>query len=155
MTLTPNFLPVGSIVEYDYKNELGKMPVVVYGIHPPTPQKEPRLDGKWLVDIWVDGTTYITTPIDDISPIPLTPEILTEWCNFCVKDMGSSRLFYIGVNPITHDYLFDLTWLDKPELINSPNAPFYRNGAHHIYFLHQLQHLYSALTQTVLPITIK
>ena len=59
MQLTPEFLPVGSIVEYNYNNELGKMPVVVYGTHPPAPRKQPLLDGKWPVDIWVDGTTYI------------------------------------------------------------------------------------------------
>ena len=52
--LQPHELQVGSIVEYNYKNELGKMPVVIYGIHPPTPQKQPHLDSKWLVDIWVD-----------------------------------------------------------------------------------------------------
>ena len=39
MQLTPEFLPVGSIVEYNYNNELGKMPVVVYGTHPPAPRK--------------------------------------------------------------------------------------------------------------------
>ena len=135
MTLTPNFLPVGSIVEYNYKNELGKMPVVVYGIHPPTPQKDTRLDGKWLVDIWVDGTTYITTPIDDISPIPLTPEILTEWCSFKKVEENQYRLgFKLLVNR-------DGKWFDYGSNVQ-------------IDYLHELQLLFAA-HKTVLPITIK
>ncbi len=147
MTLTPNFLPVGSIVEYDYKNELGKMPVVVYGIHPPTPQKEPRLDGKWLVDIWVDGTTYITTPIDDISPIPLTPEILTEWCGF---EDTNGYLYKRDINSQTI-----LNWDEETGLYLVDDEDNDLKEFDGIQFLHQLQHLYSALTQTVLPITIK
>jgi len=156
MTLTPNFLPVGSIVEYNYKNELGKMPVVVYGIHPPTPQKDTRLDGKWLVDIWVDGTTYITTPIDDISPISLTPEILTEWCGF-EKIIGTEDEFIFKDEESRT--ILELTEFYK----QGGRGVFYSNypnlDAHtciaYVEFLHQLQHLYSALTQTVLPITIK
>ena len=157
MTLTPNFLPVGSIVEYDYKNELGKMPVVVYGIHPPTPQKEPRLDGKWLVDIWVDGTTYTTTPIDDISPIPLTPEILTEWCGFEKESDMSEKdatwtIKYVGFTCV-HDERDEIGIFANGG--NSFTVLFNEQTLTVITHLHQLQHLYSALTQTVLPITIK
>lgn len=152
MTLTPNFLPVGSIVnpisgDHRFNKPLKEVYCRIVSIN------ETSCEVKQVNDD-SDASPW-KFHLTNIAGIPLTPEILTDWCNFCVKDMGSSRLFYIGVNPITHDYLFDLTWLDKPELINSPNAPFYRNGAHHIYFLHQLQHLYSALTQTVLPIQIK
>ena len=84
-------------------------------------------------------------------PIPLTEEWLIKF-GFEKLDSSSCIVYHIGHNEITHDWLFDLTWLKKPELINSPNAPFYKNGRHTIYYVHQLQNLYFALTGEELTI---
>jgi len=154
MQLTPEFLPVGSIVEYNYNNEFGKMPVVIYGTYPPTPQKEPRLDGKWLVDIWVDGTTYITAPIDDISPIPLTEKILTDWCG-AGKLSGKHDEFGIVFEN-------DGVLLEFGEMLNDGRAVFYYNLPDttlfkcivSIHYLHELQLICAAL-KLALPIQIK
>lgn len=83
--------------------------------------------------------------------IPLTEEWLLKF-GFEKKESTTCNLWHIGINQITHDYLFDLTWLINPELINAPNAPFYRNGGHIIYYVHQLQNLYFALTNEELTI---
>ena len=157
MKLTPEFLPVGSIVEYNYNNEFGKMPVVIYGTQPPMPRKEPRFDGKWLVDIWVDGTTYITAPLDDCKPIPLTEKILTDWCGFVIENELTEKdatwtLKYIGFTCV-HDERDEIGIFANGG--NSFTVLFNEQTLTVITHLHQLQHLYSALTQTVLPIQIK
>ena len=79
------------------------------------------------------------------SPIPITEELLIM-AGFKVLESSVYKQFYIGINPVTKDWLFDLAWLEKPELIGAPNVPFYRNGYHAIHFVHQLQNLYFALT---------
>ena len=84
-------------------------------------------------------------------PIPLTVEWLVKF-GFQVRESSTCDEWYIGFNEVTHDWLFSITWLDEPELIHSPNAPFYRNGAHHIFFVHQLQNLYFAITGEELTI---
>jgi hypothetical protein len=85
----------------------------------------------------------ITT--EQIDPIPLTEEWLKRF-GFEVRESSTAKEFYIGENEITHDWLFSVVWLEKPELIKAPNAPFYRNGRHTIYYVHQLQNLFFALT---------
>lgn len=80
-----------------------------------------------------------------IEPIPLTEEWLLSF-GFDKKESSTSSLWHIGINYITKDFLFDLVWLENPETINAPNAPFYRNGMHTIFYVHQLQNLYFALT---------
>jgi hypothetical protein len=80
-----------------------------------------------------------------ISPIELTEEWLLRM-GFGKKESSTCVRWYIGHNEITKDWLFDLVWLEKPEAINAPNAPFYRNGRFTLYYVHQLQNLYFALT---------
>lgn len=89
----------------------------------------------------------------EVEPIPLTEEILFK-CGFQVMESSSAKEFYIGINPVTKDWLFSLVWLERPDLIKAPNAPFYRNGAHTIYHVHQLQNLYFALTGEELKIEL-
>ena len=75
-------------------------------------------------------------------PIPLTEQWLFDF-GFNRKDYGEdSYKYWIGINPVTHDWLFDLTWLGGEEYI----YPFYRNGFHEVKSVHQLQNLYFALT---------
>ena len=90
-----------------------------------------------------EGTTWIEA--EEFEPILLTEEWLIKF-GFSKRDNSVSFSYYIGGNEITHDWLFDLTWLEKPERIGAPNAPFYRNGRHTIFYVHQLQNLYFALT---------
>ena len=52
--------------------------------------------------------------------------------------------YKFGENPLTKDYLMNLCWIDGEEF------PFYRNGYFKIKYIHQLQNLYFALTQTEL-----
>jgi hypothetical protein len=66
MTLKPQFLPVGSIVEYNISEH-------------ETPEWTPTILDA--VDLqWLNGDS------DGFNlwhrPIPLTPEILVEWCGF-------------------------------------------------------------------------
>jgi hypothetical protein len=86
-------------------------------------------------------------PESHCKPIQLTPEIL-EKTGFDVRIEEHSNKWYIGINTITHDWLFDLVW------IHGDSCPFYKNGFHKIYFLHQLQNLYFALTGEELNIQL-
>lgn len=86
-------------------------------------------------------------------PIPLTEEILLK-AGFKSREASTCNEYYIGTNEVTQDWLFSLVWLHNPERINAPNAPFYRNGRHTIYYLHQLQNLYFALTGQELEINL-
>lgn len=84
------------------------------------------------------------TDADFPKPIPLTPEWL-ERAGFEKKVDGFiSTKWHIGINPVTQDYLFDVTWLSNFD------RPFYRNGHFKIDYVHQLQNLYFALTGTEL-----
>ena len=129
MTLQPNFLPVGSVVEYNKGTETKEnwKPIIIC-----------------IADLdWIDGDP------DEFNkhhrPIPLTPEILTEWCGF---EMWKENIFrkHWGRNGVEFIVIF-------------PDGLFYyetgNNSHRHIEFLHQLQMGYAFRTQTVLPITIK
>ena len=93
--------------------------------------------------LWVhyrNGSTRTTAP----EPIPLTEDWLLRF-GFQKRESSTCNAWYIGTNEITHDWLFDIVWLHRPELINSPNFPFYRNGRHLIQYVHTLQNLYFSL----------
>jgi hypothetical protein len=82
---------------------------------------------------------------DDFEPIPLTEEWL-ELFGFEKRESSVCDSFYIGINPITHDWLFDLAWLKNMIDYSYEGYPFYKNGYHEIKFVHQLQNLYYTLT---------
>lgn len=88
----------------------------------------------------------------EVEPIPLTEEWLLKF-GFEKREASSCVAWHIGENPITHDWLFDLVWLDKPELIGAENYPFYRNGYHLIKYVHQLQNLFYCLCGKELELT--
>ena len=108
------------------------------------------IDAKYLAWIERDELFFNKT----FQPIPLTPEILTDWCGFELRESSTCKVYHKGINPVTKDWYIDLTWLDKPELIGAPNCPFYRNGGHNIKYLHQLQALYALLTGEVMEINL-
>lgn len=109
--------------------------------------------GNWVsngeVDYQITAATimHLTVRPNDaiVLPIPITPEWL-ERMGFERRISTHFIEYHIGTNEITHDWLFSITWLNDPERIKAPNVPFYRNGRHTIYFIHQLQNLYFALT---------
>lgn len=129
MQLTPEFLPVGSIVEYNYNDSINPdwKPVILDALH--------------MIRIFQHWNTYK----HHYRPILLTEKILTEWCGFekCLNGYWCP-LEYINV-----------------KLHDSGTYSIYTSGgdtnlaSKGVLALHQLQHLYSALTQTVLPIKIK
>jgi hypothetical protein len=83
------------------------------------------------------------------SPIPLTPEILKQ-AGFEKQRSSDNVLdnYFIGENPITHDWIMSLQWIDGRE------APFYKNGYHQIKYLHQLQNLFYSLAGIELEINL-
>lgn len=127
MPLNAQFLPVGSIVEYNIGT---------------TDKPEWSATTLDAVDLqWLDGD-----PIEfNIAhrPIPLTPEILTEWCEFekdgddYILDINSALFVSYNDDDFVH--------------LKSNNLETIAS----IQYLHQLQHLYSALTQQVLTVKIK
>ena len=84
-------------------------------------------------------------------PISLTEEWLRKF-GFECRESTTAKEYYLGLNSVTNDWLFSIVWLDKPESFGYPNAPFYRNGRHTLYYVHQLQNLYFALTGEELTI---
>ena len=125
MTLTQNFLPVGSIVEYN-----GMINDIV-GIIPPNPDKSKRFNNVWVVELSIG----VICPLSDIKPIQLTPEILTEWCG--AKELNNKH-YSIG------DRLF----------VNRDGIYFDYGSDTKLDYLHELQLLFLGF-KTVLPITIK
>jgi hypothetical protein len=82
----------------------------------------------------------------DYQPIPLTEEWLLKFGFEKRTTVLHSVQYFIGFNPITHDWMFDILWLVGHEY------PFYRNGHFAIKYVHQLQNLYFALTGEELTI---
>ena len=112
--------------------------------------------GNWVnaiihgrdIEYKIDSETLSSILLDEfwaIRPIPITEEWLIKF-GFEKRESSICSEYSIGVNEITHDVLFYIAWLKEPEIINAPNAPFYRNGKHTLYYVHQLQNLYFALT---------
>jgi hypothetical protein len=86
----------------------------------------------------------------DISPIPLTPEILVK-AGFdkqqTIVGMNDGFDYAIGFNPVTYNHIL---------LINSNRCGefFYQNIHHQIKYVHQLQNLYFCLTGKELNIEL-
>lgn len=78
------------------------------------------------------------------SPINLTEEWLLKFGFKKARTFDELNRWFIGINPVTKDWLFDLVWLDNA------TYPFYKNGHHQIQYVHQLQNLFFALTGTEL-----
>lgn len=102
-----------------------------------------RLDNTQ--DVLVEEQRGLLTLGYNLFGIPITEDWLKRF-GFKVRESSTCKEYYIGENHITKDWLFDLIWLEKPDLIGAANAPFYRNGRHTIFYVHQLQNLYFALT---------
>lgn len=77
-------------------------------------------------------------------PIPLTEEWLKRFGFEKFENSSICCTFHKGFNEVTHDYLFQVTWMKKRD--GTLDDVFYRNARHKIEYVHQLQNLYHALT---------
>ena len=136
--MKPNELRIGNLILHD-KDIVNVTQII-------------NMNGYCINGIGLNGYTHYGNVSNYFKPIPLNEEMLLK-LGFEVRESSVCKEYYIGLNDITHDWLFSITWLEKPELINAPNAPFYRNGKHTIYYVHQLQNLYFALTGEELDIS--
>lgn len=88
--------------------------------------------------------------IESGKPILLTEKWLCDFGFNKVDDINSViAYFWIGINPVTHGWLFDLKWLKdiyQKQPYPLQGFPFYKNGHFQIKYVHQLQNLYFALT---------
>ena len=127
MTLTPNFLPVGSIVQRN-------------GI-PCTVQ---------IASNDSISTNLSSGLLKEFSGIQLTPEILTEWCNMKLErkqlslNIGGELMDYATDGKMCIYYSKKGWTLDS--IVNKDTVYF--------QYLHELQLLFLGMKQ-VLPITIK
>lgn len=118
-------------------------------------------------EIWTNGTTFPVKLPKLPNPIPLTPEILEKAGFKEYKDIKNNihakhgAAYYINEN----DSLYVLTrmWHEQPNYsvrIEYTDSPFPQDKdrqyvfAFDIEYLHQLQNLYHALTQTELNIQL-
>ena len=122
--MTANELRIGNYFEYRIQDKFDE-----------------RKDWWELSKIDPEDLSILLNNIDyDYRPIELTEEWLIKFGFQKRTKVRDSVQYYIGLNPITHDWLFDIMWL------KGSDAPFYRNGFHKIKYVHQLQNLYFALT---------
>jgi hypothetical protein len=129
-TFTPHDLRIGNVVNY-HSSEDGLLPNTI--------------DAQ-------DLATFEANPIyfnQFYSPIPITVEMLVEELGFGKRIDGNCIDLYIGINPITHDWLFHIKY------IIDDNIFFYQNGYHEIRYLHELQNLYHSLTREMLTLKSK
>lgn len=82
---------------------------------------------------------FFETP-EKYEPIHLTEEWLVKSGFKKQQTIDYCNRWYIGENPVTHDWLFSLVWLA------GHLTPFFQNGYLQIKYVHQLQNLYFALT---------
>jgi hypothetical protein len=92
--------------------------------------------------------TYLDTNPEMYIPIPLTEDRLMRFGMEVYTDGVTCKGWSVGINPLTRDFLFTLTWMKN--MNGELEELFYRNGHHVITYVHQLQNLYFALTNTEL-----
>lgn len=101
---------------------------------------KPLAEGSKLVRVGLIGKHKINGINETMFVgIPLTEEWLDK-LGFQKKETDTGTTWYIGINPVTEDYMLALTWLDNFD------RPFYGNGHFKIDTVHQLQNLYFSLT---------
>lgn len=138
-----NELRIGNLVYlendvwHDYKN----LPMLVTGISTDGNKDEMFPNSTGSVTITLLDKSYDFSQMDEfIKPIPITDEWLLRFGFKRKINFEHSVQYFIGKNPITHDWLFDILWID------GYSEPFYKNWYHKIKYVHQFQNLYSALT---------
>ena len=128
-------LMIGNLAEYN------GMTMKVADIVSPKPLKEKRFSDKWLVELF-DGAGLLTATIDEISGIPITPELL-ERAEF-------DEALWLEINEylsIEVDIIGGIVQLWSVD--SAGNSTFFEVPCKNI---HQLQNLYFALTGKELEI---
>lgn len=124
-----NELRIGNIVEYLVHDELAN----------------PKLE--WVENVVdLDDLRAIETS-ENYRPMKLNEDILLKFGFEVRYTIGHSAQYYINENPVTHDWMLSILWLE------GGSCPFYKNGHHKIKHVHQLQNLYFALTGEELTYT--
>ena len=129
--IKPNELFIGAVLNY-FTAEGDEMPQIA--------------NAKTLE--WIEQTTEQFNLVH--SPIPITPEILTDWCGWWNQDVDKvyKPIHAKGVNKITiafSKFQRDVELRQYGEFITA--LP-------HIQYLHQLQSLYQLLTGEQMPINL-
>lgn len=106
-------------------------------------EKEPEYKGYRRYEFSFD----LIHSVKHLHPIPLTEEWLLKFGFQARYTIGHSAQYYINENPVTHDWMLSILWLEGDD------CPFYKNGHHKIKYVHQLQNLYFALTGEELTYT--
>lgn len=127
-----NGLRIGSLVLYNNAYN------IVSGIIPPCPNSDKRWDGKWVIEINPPDCFNVT--IDEINPIPLTPEILER--------AGFEKSYVLGSQT---NFVYTKGVLSYNE---SHGGWWFRGPFTDIPHLHQLQNLYFAMTGEELNIEL-
>jgi len=129
MTLTPEFLPVGSIVN---KNGI---PHIITAENIKLCEFAPRSFNLAF------------------KPIELTPEILTEWCGAKEKYKDWFNLGFLTLGYITRDDVFQMEVL-MPTFNKTGESP-YNTKIVDIPYLHTIQEIYKSIHQECLLVQIK
>jgi hypothetical protein len=111
-----------------------------------------------MVDI--DAFKYILsygeTPMCQVKPIPLTDEILRDWCGFSVNEDGFPCAEFAKSDKGYSLSSFDISSRDGMFFLWVPTEDqWYSSELTEIKYLHQLQNLYFAITGEELTINIQ
>lgn len=125
-----NSLSINNYVYYNNEhNEIGVITEIKTSINP-------NIDY-----IGLNNRVDIYYQLKHIKGIPLTEKWLFKFDFKLIIESFNISKWFIGYNPITHDYLFVIT-----QFIDD-NRFFFKNGFHTIKHIHELQNLYFALTR--------
>lgn len=119
---------------------------------------------------YFDGNKVYTThgwhlPYEEVEePIPLTPEIL-EKAGFVYQKLGGMSWYELNISEsfitkgwkklvFAGDYLYLQEWNGREPLDQRDIITLWNRDVMKQFYLHQLQNLYFALTQTDLPINL-
>lgn len=103
--------------------------------------------GKLAVVEKIEKDNYIAySGIVTFLPLERIP-LTHEWFLKFGFNYDGNWHYNIGENPLTMDYLLDITWIEGDKY------PFYRNGYFKIKYVHQLQNLFFSLTRDELTVS--
>ena len=119
-----NNFRINNLVYYNGKhNEIGKITKLVSDVNPE------------LSRVGVNYRTDIHYLLKHIKGVPITEEHLIRFGFQERKESDNFSKWWIGENPVTHDWLFFI------KQFKDENEFFFQNGYHIIEYLHELQNL--------------
>lgn len=100
----------------------------------------------WNLECYFTKNMVADKRLEEWRYIPLDEEWLQRFGFAFRLENGRRIQAFIGDNPVTHDWLFDIKIVY--------DYWFYRNGHHRIDYVHQLQNLYHSLTGVELEVKL-